>query len=140
MGHRFECFLQHDSMQCGIACLAMICKHYGKEFSIETLSRYCFASTEGVSLLGISEAANILLEQGVSVDTPCCYLVITIIPAPQQPFLPLSYGSQTESSGLLPSAACGFLPFRRGCVPTRSVRRKPCGRSSAWRCAKSCHR
>ena len=49
---------QHDSMQCGIACLAMICKHYGKEFSIETLSRYCFATTEGVSLLGISEAAN----------------------------------------------------------------------------------
>lgn len=45
-------------MQCGIACLAMVCKHYGKEFSIETLSRYCFASTEGVSLLGISEAAN----------------------------------------------------------------------------------
>ena len=45
-------------MQCGIACLAMICKHYGKEFSIETLSHYCFATTEGVSLLGISEAAN----------------------------------------------------------------------------------
>ena len=76
----------------------------------------------------------------VSCDTPCCYLVITIIPAPQQPFLPLSYGSRTESSGLLPSAACGFLPFRRGCVPTRSVRRKPFGRSSAWRCAKYCHR
>ena len=49
---------QHDSMQCGIACLAMICKHYGKEFSIETLSRYCFATTEGVSLYGISEAAG----------------------------------------------------------------------------------
>ena len=30
----------------------------GKEFSIETLSRYCFATTEGVSHLGISEAAN----------------------------------------------------------------------------------
>ena len=54
----FTLYTQHDSMQCGIACLAMICKHYGKEFSIETLSRYCFASTEGVSLLGISEAAN----------------------------------------------------------------------------------
>ena len=65
----FPLYTQHDSMQCGIACLAMICKHYGKEFSIETLSRYCFASTEGVSLLGISEAANILLEQGVSVAT-----------------------------------------------------------------------
>ena len=44
----FTLYTQHDSMQCGIACLAMICKHYGKEFSIETLSRYCFASTEGV--------------------------------------------------------------------------------------------
>ena len=38
-------------MQCGITCLQMICKHFGKEFSIETLSRYCFATTEGVSLL-----------------------------------------------------------------------------------------
>ena len=55
---KFSFYRQHDSMQCGIACLAMICKHYGKEFSIETLSRYCFATTEGVSLLGISEAAN----------------------------------------------------------------------------------
>ena len=49
---------QHDTMQCGITCLQMVCRHYGKEFSIETLSRYCFATTEGVSLLGISEAAN----------------------------------------------------------------------------------
>ena len=45
-------------MQCGITCLQMICKHYGKELSIETLSRYCFATTEGVSLYGISEAAG----------------------------------------------------------------------------------
>ena len=54
----FPFYQQHDAMQCGIACLAMICKHYGKEFSIEALSRYCFATTEGVSLLGISEAAG----------------------------------------------------------------------------------
>ena len=45
-------------MQCGITCLQMICKHYGKELSIETLSRYCFATTEGVSPYGISEAAG----------------------------------------------------------------------------------
>lgn len=49
---------QHDSMQCGITCLQMICKYYGKEYSPEFLSRYCFATTEGVSMLGISEAAN----------------------------------------------------------------------------------
>ena len=55
---KFPYYKQHDSMQCGITCLQMVCKHYGKEFSIEALSRYCFATTEGVSLLSISEAAN----------------------------------------------------------------------------------
>ncbi len=55
---RFPLYHQHDSMQCGIACLAMICKHYGKEYSLDTLSEYCHATTEGVSMLGISEAAG----------------------------------------------------------------------------------
>ena len=45
----FPFYQQHDAMQCGITCLQMVCKHFGKEFSIETLSRYCFATTEGVS-------------------------------------------------------------------------------------------
>jgi ATP-binding cassette subfamily B protein len=45
-------------MQCGIACLAMCCKYFGKAYSLESLSRICFATTEGVSLLGISEAAG----------------------------------------------------------------------------------
>lgn len=45
-------------MQCGIACLLMVCKYYGKRFSFETLSKCCHATNEGVSLLGISEAAN----------------------------------------------------------------------------------
>ena len=49
---------QHDSMECGISCLKMIFKYYGKEYSIDTLSRFCFATTEGVSLLNISETAN----------------------------------------------------------------------------------
>ena len=51
---------QHDAMQCGIACLQMICKFYGKDYYPETLSHYCFATTEGVSMLGISEAATSL--------------------------------------------------------------------------------
>ena len=54
----FPFYKQHDSMQCGITCLQMICKYNGKEYSLESLSRYCFATTEGVSMLGISEAAN----------------------------------------------------------------------------------
>lgn len=54
----FPITFQHDSMQCGIACLQMICKHFGKKFSLDFLSKLCFATNEGVSLLGIDDAAN----------------------------------------------------------------------------------
>lgn len=58
--HSFPLTLQHDSMQCGIACLQMICKYFGRDYTLSALSKHCFATTEGVSLLGISEAADTL--------------------------------------------------------------------------------
>lgn len=58
--HKFPFYLQHDSMQCGIACLQMICKYFGREYSLDSLSNLCFATAEGVSLLGINETANML--------------------------------------------------------------------------------
>lgn len=54
----FKIYLQHDAMQCGTACLRMICSHYGADYSFDSLSKLCFATSEGVSLLGISEAAE----------------------------------------------------------------------------------
>lgn len=54
----FPITFQHDSMQYGIACLQMICKHFGREYSLDFLSKLCFATNEGVSLLGIDDAAN----------------------------------------------------------------------------------
>ena len=53
-------FKQSDSMQCGIACLQMSCKHYGKEYTNDSLSKVCFATPEGVSLHGVWSAAQIL--------------------------------------------------------------------------------
>ncbi|MBP8934873.1 MAG: peptidase domain-containing ABC transporter [Prevotella sp.] len=50
--------LQHDSMQCGVACLQMVSRYFGREYSLHFLSDICFATSEGVSMLGISEAAN----------------------------------------------------------------------------------
>lgn len=47
-------------MQCGVACLQMICRYFGKKYSAKGLSRICAATAEGVSLLGITDAANIL--------------------------------------------------------------------------------
>ena len=41
---RFDCILQHDSMQCGAVCLSMICKHYGIPYPIEHISNICPAT------------------------------------------------------------------------------------------------
>lgn len=78
---KFPIYIQHDAMQCGIACLQMICKFYGKDYTLTQLSELCFATTEGVSLLGISQAAEKLdmhtvcgrttTEQLRKVDLPC---------------------------------------------------------------------
>ena len=76
------CFIkQLDAMQCGVACLAMICKYYGKVYSSNTLSKLCCASSEGVSLLSISEAAEKLglhtmfgkasIKQLIKISQPC---------------------------------------------------------------------
>lgn len=58
MFNSFHFIHQHDSMQCGIACLAMISRHYGKKISMRVLSNLCFTTKNGVSLLGISEVAR----------------------------------------------------------------------------------
>ncbi len=45
-------------MDCGPTCLRMIARHYGKNFSLQRLREISGINREGVSLLGISEAAE----------------------------------------------------------------------------------
>ncbi len=54
----FPFFPQHDSMDCGPACLRMVAQHYGRHYTLESLRQKCHISRERVSLLGISEAAE----------------------------------------------------------------------------------
>ena len=54
----FPKFIQLDAMDCGPTCLRMIAKHYGRHYSLETLRRHSFITREGVSMLGISDAAE----------------------------------------------------------------------------------
>ena len=58
--HKKERFFQkqHDAMDCGPSCLAMIAKHYGLQPNVEKIRRSCALNKEGVSLLGISKAAE----------------------------------------------------------------------------------
>lgn len=45
-------------MQCGSACLKMICNYFGKEYGSLFFSEICYVTTEGVSLLSIAKAAK----------------------------------------------------------------------------------
>ena len=54
----FPHYQQLDSMDCGPSCLRMIAKFYGRVYSIQNLREKAFITREGVSMLGISEAAE----------------------------------------------------------------------------------
>lgn len=58
MYKKFPHYNQYDAADCGPTALRMIAKHYGKEYSAEMLRRHCYISREGVSMLGISDAAE----------------------------------------------------------------------------------
>jgi ATP-binding cassette subfamily B protein len=58
MSRYFPYYHQLDAMDCGPTCLRMIAKHYGRHYSLETLRQKCFIGRSGVSLLGISTAAE----------------------------------------------------------------------------------
>lgn len=54
----FPNYKQLDAMDCGPTCLRMIAKYYGKSYSIQNLREKAFITREGVSMLGISDAAE----------------------------------------------------------------------------------
>ncbi len=49
---------QLDARDCGPACLHMVSKHHGRQYNLALLREYCHITREGVSLLGISDAAE----------------------------------------------------------------------------------
>jgi ATP-binding cassette, subfamily B, bacterial len=55
---KFPYFRQYDQMDCGPTCLRMVSKHYGRGYTMDTLRQKSGLNREGVSLLGISEAAE----------------------------------------------------------------------------------
>lgn len=56
MGFKF--CRQRDSMSCGIACLQMICRHYGHNIDQYSLSNLCVPTSEGVSLFSLIKTAT----------------------------------------------------------------------------------
>ncbi|MEN5057840.1 peptidase domain-containing ABC transporter [Sphingobacterium kitahiroshimense] len=56
----FKFSIQHDIMDCAPTCLKMVAEYYGKKYSLEYLRELCHLGKNGVSLLSISEASEIL--------------------------------------------------------------------------------
>jgi ATP-binding cassette subfamily B protein len=54
----FPHFVQLDAMDCGPTCLRMIAKYYGRNYTLQYLREKSFITREGVSMLGISDAAE----------------------------------------------------------------------------------
>lgn len=71
---RFPLILQRDAIQCGVSCLQMICKYYGQSYSFEELEKICIPTVEGISLLGIKDAA-----EKIGFSTTCCQLPLNAL-------------------------------------------------------------
>ncbi len=54
----FPSYRQLDIMDCGPTCLKIIAKYYGRDFSIQKLREKSYITRTGVSMLGISDAAE----------------------------------------------------------------------------------
>lgn len=71
---KFPLILQRDAIQCGVSCLQMICKYYGQSYSFEELEKICIPTVEGISLLGVKDAAETL-----GLSTTCCQLSLNAL-------------------------------------------------------------
>ena len=61
---------QPDAMDCGPSCLKMVAAFYKRNYSLETLRKKCYITREGVSFLGLSEAADSIGFRTIGVKIP----------------------------------------------------------------------
>ena len=67
MFKHFPFYKQRDAMDCGPTCLMMIARHHGKSYALPYLRALCHLSREGVSALGITEGAENIGFQAMTV-------------------------------------------------------------------------
>lgn len=70
MLNSFPFYKQLDMMDCGPSCLRMIAKYHGKSYSLTELRSKSFINREGVSMLGISDAAEAIGFRTLGVKIP----------------------------------------------------------------------
>lgn len=80
MHKKFPLYRQLDAKDCGPTCLRMIARYYGRHYSLEMLRQACCIGREGVSLLGISAAAESIGIKSMGMRIPFEMLCKTPLP------------------------------------------------------------
>ncbi len=66
---------QYDAMDCGPACLKMIARYHKRNFSLAWIRKKCYITKEGVSFLGLSEAADSIGFKTLGLKIPVDFLM-----------------------------------------------------------------
>lgn len=70
---KYRVIMQHDSMQCGAACLLSVCHFYGRSgMSLEQMTEMCGVGRDGVSIYDLNKAARRL-----GFETLCAKLTLS---------------------------------------------------------------
>jgi HlyB family type I secretion system ABC transporter len=78
---RFPHLYQLDEMDCGAACLAMVCRYFGRKVSIAHIRDVVHTASDGTSLAGITRGAQTLGLAGRSVRASKTRLAELPLPA-----------------------------------------------------------
>jgi len=65
----FPFYQQLEAMDCGATCLRMIARYFGRYYSLDYLRELTYIDKQGVSLLGISDAAEHIGLQSLAIKT-----------------------------------------------------------------------
>ncbi len=126
---KFPFIPQFGQMDCGVVCLAMIAKHYGKTYTIQKLREMCYATHAGVRMLGISDAAERLGFKTIGVrigfeklvedaPLPCIvhwkqkhFIVVYHLPQPLQKMGDTSTLEKTGNEVLVADPSSGLITY-----------------------------
>ncbi len=78
---RFPLVRQIDEMDCGAACLAMVCRHFGRAVTLARIRQLVRTALDGTSLRGLCHAATELGLAARSVKVSARHLAVLPVPA-----------------------------------------------------------
>ena len=113
----FPHYVQLDTMDCGPACLRMIAKYYGRNYTLDELRQRSFMSRNGVTLLGLSDAAESIGMRTMGVKLTMERLI------KERPLPAFCIGIRTILWCVMTSSPAGAAARRGFMWPTRAMTR-----------------